>query len=178
MARNGAALEGFSALRQRGLRIGLGTDTWPPDMILNMQVGLMLGRVMARSVSQPSSAEMFDAATSFGADALGRPDLGRLAIGARADLIAIDFSRDDIGQVIDPIQTLMQSSSGRDVTDVIVDGRLVMEHRLIPGFDAPAAHARAQAQFDALIAKYPERTLFHPPLSEIFQPTYPLERAP
>lgn len=178
MARNGAALEGFSALRQRGLRIGLGTDTWPPDMILNMQVGLMLGRVMARSVSQPSSAEMFDAATSVGADALGRPDLGRLAIGARADLIAIDFSRDDIGQVIDPIQTLMQSSSGRDVTDVIVDGRLVMEHRLIPGFDAPAAHARAQAQFDALIAKYPERTLFHPPLSEIFQPTYPLERAP
>lgn len=24
----------------------MGTDTWPPDMVLNMQLGLMLGRVM------------------------------------------------------------------------------------------------------------------------------------
>ncbi|MDP3408395.1 chlorohydrolase family protein [Bosea sp. (in: a-proteobacteria)] len=178
MARNGAALDGFSALRERGLRIGLGTDTWPPDMILNMQVGLMLGRVMARSVCRPSSAEMFDAATWVGADALGRPDLGRLMPGARADLIAIDFGHDGIGQVIDPIQTLMQSSAGRDVTDVIVEGRVAMEHRVIPGFDAAAAHARAQKQFDGLIARYPERTFGHPPVAEIFQPSYPLERAP
>lgn len=178
MARNGVALDGFSALRESGLRIGLGTDTWPPDMILNMQVGLMLGRVMARSVSQPSSAEMFDAATCIGADALGRPDLGRLMPGARADLIAIDFGHDGIGQVIDPIQTLMQSSAGRDVTDVVIEGRIVMEHRTIPGFDAAAAHAQAQAQFDGLIARYPERTFGHPPVAEIFQPSYPLERVP
>lgn len=178
MARNGAALDHLSDLRERGLRIGLGTDTWPPDMILNMQVGLMLGRVMARSVSRPSSAEMFDAATWIGADALGRPDLGRLMPGARADLIAIDFGHDGIGQVIDPIQTLMQSSCGRDVTDVVVDGRLVMEGRILPGFDAAAAHRQAQAQFDGLIARYPDRTFGHPPVSEIFTPTYPLRRAP
>ncbi|WP_291828305.1 chlorohydrolase family protein [Bosea sp. (in: a-proteobacteria)] len=178
MARNGAVLDQLSDLRERGLRIGLGTDTWPPDMILNMQVGLMLGRVMARSVSRPSSAEMFDAATWIGADALGRPDLGRLMPGARADLIAIDFGHDGIGQVIDPIQTLMQSSCGRDVTDVVVDGRLVMEGRILPGFDAAAAHQQAQAQFDGLIARYPDRTFGHPPVSEIFTPTYPLRRAP
>lgn len=178
MARNGAALAGLSDLVARGLRIGLGTDTWPPDMILNMQVGLMLGRVMAGSVSQPSSALLFDAATSAGADALGRPDLGRLMPGARADLIAIDFGHDRIGQVIDPIQTLMQSSSGRDVTDVFVDGRHALVEGTIPGFDAAAAHRQAQQQFDGLIAKYPDRTWGHPPVSEIFQPTYPVEPAP
>lgn len=178
MARNGSALAGLSDLVARGLRIGLGTDTWPPDMILNMQVGLMLGRVIAGSAAQPSSAQMFDAATSAGADALGRPDLGRLMPGARADLIAIDFGHDRIGQVIDPIQTLMQSSSGRDVTDVFVEGRHVLAEGEIPGFDAAAAHARAQRQFDGLIAKYPERTWGHPPVTEIFQPSYPVEGAP
>ncbi|MBX9873740.1 MAG: amidohydrolase family protein, partial [Beijerinckiaceae bacterium] len=135
-------------------------------------------RVMAGSAAQPSSAQMFDAATWAGADALGRPDLGRLMPGARADLIAIDFGHDGIGQVIDPIQTLMQSSCGRDVTDVVVDGRLVMEGRILPGFDAAAAHRQAQAQFDGLIARYPDRTFGHPPVSEIFTPTYPLRRAP
>ena len=34
----------------------------------------------------------FDAATIGGADALGRPDLGRLMPGAQADIIVFDFS--------------------------------------------------------------------------------------
>ena len=100
MARHGAALDSLSRCRAMGLRVGLGTDTWPPDMILNMQVGLMLARVVDRSPDSVRSADLFDAATRIGADALGRPDLGRLQPGAMADIVVIDLGHDRIGPAI------------------------------------------------------------------------------
>ncbi|MCZ8108996.1 MAG: amidohydrolase family protein [Burkholderiales bacterium] len=178
MARHGAALDSLSRCRAMGLRVGLGTDTWPPDMILNMQMGLMLSRVMDRSADSISSGDLFDAATRIGADALGRPDLGRLQPGAKADIVVVDLSHDRIGPAIDPIQTLMVAGSGRDVRTVVVDGRLVVQDGVLAGFDAPAEHRRAQTQFDGLIARYPDRTFGHPPVAEIFPPTYPLDAPP
>ncbi len=172
MARHGAALDHFSGLRRQGLRIGMGTDTWPPDMILNMQIGLMLGRVMAADMETLKSADLYDAATLGGADALGRADLGRLQAGATADIVVFDLSNNRLGQVIDPIACLMTSASGRDVHSVIIGGRTVMADRTIPGFDFEAAHRRAQAQFERLVGRYPERTWRHPPVEDIFPPSY------
>ena len=40
-ARHGATLESFARYRKLGVKIGMGTDTWPPDMVLNMQVGIL-----------------------------------------------------------------------------------------------------------------------------------------
>ncbi|MBR9765118.1 MAG: amidohydrolase family protein [Rhodobacteraceae bacterium] len=167
-ARHGGMLRSFPALRERGIRIGLGTDTWPPDMLLNMQIGLMTARLSDGPLAL-RSGEMLAAATLGGAEALNRPDLGRLAAGAMADIAVIDLSQ--TLQTPDPVQTLMTSASGRDVRDVWIDGRRVMQDRRIPGFDA-ADHARAQAQFDRLVAKYPDRTAGHQPLSRIFPPSY------
>jgi len=172
-ARHGAVIESFRRYRGTGLRLGLGTDTWPPDMIANMQAGMMLGRVVDGSAEAVRSEEYYDAATIGGADALERPDLGRLQPGAKADIVVIDLAHDRIGQVIDPVQTLMIAASGRDVRTVIIDGRFVMVDGEVPGFDAAAAQLRAQVQFDRLVALYPERTFGHPPVSEIFQPSYP-----
>jgi cytosine/adenosine deaminase-related metal-dependent hydrolase len=116
------------------------------------------------------SEALFDAATLGGAKALNRPDLGRLAPGTKADVAVIDLSH--TLQTPDPIQTLMTSASGRDVRDVWIDGRCVMRDRVISGVDEAVDMARAQAQFDGLQAKYPDRTHGHPPISEIFEPSY------
>ncbi|MDX8439388.1 amidohydrolase family protein [Mesorhizobium australafricanum] len=172
MARHGVALDNFSRLRGQGLRIGMGTDTWPPDMVLNMQLGLMLGRVMAGNIEAPKSADLYDAATIGGADALGRPDLGRLQAGAAADIVVFDLSGNHLGQVVDPIACLMTSASGRDVDTVIIDGRTVMSARTIPGIDVDAAHRRARSQFERLVGRYPQRTWRHPTVGEIFPPSY------
>ncbi|KHQ54660.1 chlorohydrolase family protein [Mameliella alba] len=168
-ARHGGLLRSFPECRDRGINIGLGTDTWPPDMILNMQLGMMTAR-LAKGMDAIRSEALFDAATLGGAQALGRDDLGRLTPGACADIAVIDL-RGTL-QTPDPIQTLMTSSAGRDVRDVWIDGRQVMADGEIPGFDAVAETARAQAQFDGLIAKYPDRTVDHPPVTEIFTPSY------
>ncbi len=171
--RYGGFIDSFSRCRQRGLRIGLGTDTWPPDFIANMQAGIMLARVTEASCESVRSEHYFDAATIGGADALRRPDLGRLQPGAKADMIVIDMGHDRIGPVIDPIQTLMLSGSGRDVKTVVIGGRFVMMDGKIPGFDFAVAQARMQRQFEGLIARYPDRTLGHPPVETIFTSAYP-----
>jgi cytosine/adenosine deaminase-related metal-dependent hydrolase len=173
-ARGGRALDSFIGYRRRGLRIGMGTDTWPPDMVLNMQLGLMLCRVMEGDAGAVRAADLFDAATIGGADALGRPDLGRLMAGAAADIVVFDFGHDRIGQTIDPIQTLLIGGAGRDVRHVVVGGRSVVIDGCIPGMDMAAAGVRAQAQFDGLMARYPERTWGHPPVGEIFSASYPV----
>jgi cytosine/adenosine deaminase-related metal-dependent hydrolase len=152
----------------------MGTDTWPPDMVLNMQLGLMLCRVMEGDAGAVRAADLFDAATIGGADALGRPDLGRLMAGAAADIVVFDFGHDRIGQTIDPIQTLLIGGAGRDVRHVVVGGRSVVIDGCIPGMDMAAAGVRAQAQFDGLMARYPERTWGHPPVGEIFSASYPV----
>ena len=168
-ARHGGMLRSLPRWLDMGITVGMGTDTWPPDMITNMQIGLMTARIADGHAAIRSEA-LFDAATLGGARALGRDDIGRLAIGAKADITVIDLTT--TLQTTDPVQTLMVSCSGRDVRDVWIDGRRVMVDRVVPGTIATADMARAQAQFDGLVAKYPDRTLGHPPVSQIFSPSY------
>lgn len=178
MARFGSVLESFARLRRLGLNIGMGTDTWPPDMWLNMQLGLMLCRVADADPQACRAEDLYDAATLGGAAALGRDDLGRLAPGALADITVFDLAAPHLGPPLDPIQRLMVAGRGTDCRTVIVDGRAAMQEGTIPGHDWAASEARAQAQFARLVAQYPRRTRGHPPVEDIFSSAYPLRRAP
>lgn len=171
-ARGGRALESFARCREMGLRVGLGTDTWPPDLVANMRAGLMLCRVVEGTPAAVSAAEFYDAATIAGADALGRPDLGRLEPGAAADIAVFDLADGYMVPGLDPVQALLAGASVPFARAVWVAGRLVAEQGELPGFDMQAAHARAQAQFARLVDLYPERTWRHPPLEQIFRASY------
>lgn len=171
-ARSGSILRSFRRCREMGIRIGMGTDTAPPDMVLNMAVALMTGRIAEGSDDGLSTREVFDAATVAGADALRRPDLGRLQPGARADIVIFDLSEPCFAPTIDPIQSLILCASGRITRAVFVDGRLSMRDGQVAGIDMREARSRAQAQFDGLVAKYPERTWGHPSVEKIFASTY------
>lgn len=173
-SRHGNVIESFGRYRAQGIKLGMGTDTAPPDMIANMQVGMILARVADGSADAVRCEHYYDAATLGGARALLRDDLGRLAPGAKADITVFDLSAPDLGQVIDPIQTMMLAGGGRHFTTVIVDGRFVMENGTIPGIDPVVDTARAQLQFDRLIALYPKRTIGHPPVDQIFSSAYPV----
>ena len=116
----------------------------------------------------------YDAATSAGADALKRRDLGRISAGAKADIAVFDMADSMIAPRIDPIQTLVYGATGRVTRATIVDGRISMRDGAVAGIDIVAAREQAQRQFDCLVAKYPERTFQHPPVEDIFPPSYPL----
>jgi 5-methylthioadenosine/S-adenosylhomocysteine deaminase len=148
LARRARYLHHWSRYRDAGVNLTLGSDTYPRDMIMQMRTAAYFGKVMSGDLTAAPAQELFDAATVNAARSLGRDDLGRLAPGAKADIILIDLTgRDTLryGPVRDPIRSLVECGIADDVETVIVDGRVCMESRAIPGADLAELRAQAQA---------------------------------
>src|SRR5205823_2363135 len=138
IARRARYLDSWQTYRAAGVNLALGSDTYPRDLIMQMRIASYFGKVMSHNLFAASAAEVFEAATLGGARALGRDDLGRLAPGAKADIVVIDLATRDalrFGPVRDPIKALVECGIGDDVTTVIVDGGVRMRDRVIPGID-------------------------------------------
>jgi len=135
-AREGIALESFQRYLDAGVRMSIGTDMWPVDIIEEMRLVALVAKVVDRTPRSATAADVFTAATLGGAQALRRDDLGRLAVGARADLVLVDVTRSfRLGPVPDPVKGLIAAGSGADVHTVIVDGRTVVENGHLVGVD-------------------------------------------
>ncbi|MFH8727749.1 chlorohydrolase family protein [Streptomyces termitum] len=173
MVRYGAALEDFDRYRAAGVTIAMGTDSFPPDMIRNMDYGTNLSKLTTRRLDAGSAADYYRAATLGGARALGRDDLGRLAPGALADLVVVRLDAPRTGPVDDPIRTLLMNTSGADVDTVVINGRTVLRSGTLPGLDERARSDRAQALFDRMKAAYSGRDHLRRPASELFPPSFP-----
>jgi len=125
--KHGIMLESFAEYRKRGINIGIGTDTFPHNMIEEMRVGAMLSRVATRRVEESTSNEIFTAATIGGANLLGRDDIGRLKAGAKADLVLVDLGQPGMRPLRDPVRSLIFTAADRAVRDVYIDGNLVVK---------------------------------------------------
>jgi formiminoglutamate deiminase len=79
------------------------------------------------------------AATVDGQHALGWTDAGTLSVGARADLVAVDLQSIRTAGGGAAVETIVFAATAADVTDVIVDGRVVVAGRRHLGIDDPAA---------------------------------------
>lgn len=126
-ARMGEALYTLPRYLDYGITVGIGCDIWPADIIGEMRLAWFLGKHTNRTAERPTCMEVFTAATAGSADALGRRDLGRLAPGARADIVCVDLSRYHFGPVVDPVRALVTCGTGQDVDTIFVDGRPVVE---------------------------------------------------
>jgi len=147
IARRARYLDSWPKYRAAGVNLALGSDTYPRDLIMQMRIASYFGKVMSHNLFAASAAEVFEAATLGGARALGRDDLGRLAPGAKADIVVIDLATRDtlrFGPVRDPIKALVECGIGDDVVTVIVDGVVRMRDRVIPGVDLDAVRRAAQ----------------------------------
>ena len=69
-------------------------------------------------------ASLRDALTADGHTALGWPDAGRIAVGQRADLVAVRLDSPRTAGVL-PAQAVMAAGAA-DVHVVVVDGRVVV----------------------------------------------------
>ena len=83
---------------------------------------------LATGLSENAAArDLVGAMTIDSAAALGRPDLGRIAPGARADLVVFDMGGAHLAPVSDPLKTLVWHANAADVAAVIVDGAVIVE---------------------------------------------------
>ncbi|MDX9865554.1 MAG: chlorohydrolase family protein, partial [Anaerolineaceae bacterium] len=177
ISRSGVLFESFSKFNQYGIRLALGTDCYPADLIISMRMGILMGRIAENSQFACSTADMYRAATIGGADALNRPDLGRLTPGAKADVIVIDLDSFHMGQIDDPIRTMVLNGFGSDTRMVFIDGRLVMENGMIPGVDYQDYRKKAQNYFDRLKNSYTERDYQHRGPETLFPSSFPIKTA-
>lgn len=159
-ARSGEALDSFGSYQRAGINLGLGTDTWPPDLLHNMQLGLYIARVVEGNANQTSMADLFNAATLGGATALGRDDLGRLAPGAQADVVVFDLKGAHLGPLFDPLKNLLLAGRGTDCCASYIAGRCVMQDSRVLAADTGMLQAQAQRQYDKLIESH-KRRMFH-----------------
>ena len=173
-ARYGSELETFKMYKQAGLNISLGTDSFPPDLIRGIDTGVSVAKVQNGDHSAGDLAGYIDAVTLGGAKALHRPDLGRIQVGAQADLTA--FRLDDVrsGAVDDPLRTLVLNGTARDACLTMVAGRVVMRDGRIDGVDLEAVRADTQVLFAKMRAAYPRRSYRRSTLEELFPPVFPV----
>ncbi len=169
--RGGARVRGMAQFRDAGVRIGMGTDTAPPNMLMNLQAGLSMARVDDPDGMRP--IDFVNAATLGGAAALGRADLGRIEAGAAADLVAWDMAALEVQPIHDPIEALFLMPPGLRARHVWVAGRHVVQDGQVQGCDEPAMALQVQAIFDTLLASFADR---HPqglPAGVLFPPSVP-----
>lgn len=170
--RYGMVLDSFDSYRRAGVRMGLGTDTFPPDVLRAIDHGSVLTKAVEQDHTAGSVADLFRAATVGGAEALGRPDLGRLAVGAKADLVVVGLDDLRLGPVDDPLRSIVMHGGGQHVRHVVVDGRFVVRDGAVPGVDVPAMRARAQRFFDDYRASFTERDALRRPVETLMPPSF------
>jgi len=155
-ARRGITLKDFGRYQRAGVRMGVGTDTYPHNMLDELRLIAYLARTQAGDPRTMNSTDLFNAATIGGAKALGRDDIGRLAVGCRADLVLVDMTHPMMRPTHDPLRSLIYSAGDRAIRTVFVDGAKVVGDGRVLTMDYPAAAAalhEAQARVKANVPR-------------------------
>jgi len=126
-ARRGVLMESFALYRTAGINVALGTDTNPQSVIEAMRWAAVCSKIVERNTEATTAAHAFDAATLGGARALGRDDLGRIAVGATADLVLWKAASWTMTPLRDPVKNIVYNATAEDVDRVYVGGRLVVD---------------------------------------------------
>ena len=175
--RSGGALDSVGKYQRAGINLGLRTDTWPPDLLHNMQLGVYIARVKEGDGPQTSMADLYNAATLGDAAALGRDDLGRLVPGAQADIVVFDLQASLLGPLFDPLKNLFLAGRGTDCRASFIAGRAVMEDFNVLAADLDDMQAQAARQYEILLAHHQWRAFHDKPLTRVVQPVFPFADA-
>jgi 5-methylthioadenosine/S-adenosylhomocysteine deaminase len=172
-ARRGVPMESFARYRDAGINMSLGTDTNPQSVIEAMRWAAVLSKAMERSTQATTAAHVFDAATLGGARALGRDDLGRIAPGARADLVLWKGRSWGMTPLRDPVKNLVYNATAEDVDRVYVNGRVVVDGGRVLAADERAILDALQAGGERMWPRMREFDWAHRDADELSPQTYP-----
>ena len=150
-------MESFGDYVRAGINMGIGTDTTPHNMLEEIRKAGTLARVASRDINNVSTGMLFHAATVGGAKALMRDDIGRLAMGAKADIVLVDLHHPDMMPARDPLRSLVFHAADRAVKDVYVGGRKIVADGKVTTLDHKAAGERLTEMQKSMMASSPGR---------------------
>ncbi len=141
-------------LRSGGRYATIGSDQAPGNghhnMLVEMKVAALLNKTRHRDPTALPAWKMLRLATAEGAAALGLGDrVGSLEPGKKADVILLDLKAPHMTPVLlKPVRNvapnIVYSARGDEVTDVIINGAMVVENRKVTTMDEEKVVAEAQ----------------------------------
>lgn len=144
--RLGSGIAPLRQMRDSGVPVGLGVDGSASNdmgnLMLEARQAMLLQRV-AIGADAMSAREALEIATRGGADVLGRPDCGRLAVGKRADIALWDITGIDSAGSWDPAALVLAGPTR--VRHLFVEGRQVVREGQIATLDMPRVIERQNA---------------------------------
>ena len=152
-------------MMRRGIRLGFGTDGAATRASLDMfQVlhGAVLGQQAVAGtpyhVDLPVTHEQILRQALRGGAAAARlaGAIGSLEVGKRADIVLVGASDPDQFPVVDPLITLAESTVGRDVKTVVIDGRIVLRDGEFTTVDLEPMRAHLRQQYQRIMNRYDE----------------------
>ena len=132
----------------------------------------MFSQMASGDAKGSAFADIYRSVTLGGSKYLKRDDLGRLAAGAKADMIVVDLDAFHMGAVDDPVRTIFMCGSGADAKMSVINGRTVMKDRKIEGINFEKLKAEGQKYYDKMKLGYMERDYKHLRKEEIFRPSF------
>jgi 5-methylthioadenosine/S-adenosylhomocysteine deaminase len=175
-ARIGDALDNFGHYLEAGINIGMGTDTYPHNMIEEMRTAMLIARVISGKLDNVSTADIFNAATIGGANALHRSDIGRISPGAKADMVLLDLNVPSMQPMRDPLRSLLHHAADRAVRDVIIDGVKVVESGKIKSLDYPGVTRKIERVRQQMADSLPQHDSAGQTVDELSPLAYPIEQ--
>ncbi|MEF2070099.1 amidohydrolase family protein [Consotaella aegiceratis] len=148
---------------RRGIDIGLGTDGPGAAGTLDIFQVAHVARVGQQALNsagfhqrEPISAEeLLRVGTNGGARALGIFDeVGSLEAGKKADITLCDTSAMDAMPLYDPLFVAANVLVGRDVSTVLVDGKVVMKDREMVSIDVEAIKAKLNERLPGISERF------------------------
>jgi cytosine/adenosine deaminase-related metal-dependent hydrolase len=175
--RRGIAMHTFGAYARQGVRLGLGTDTYPHNFLEEMRSAFTISRAVAGTVDDVATLDVFNAATVGGARALLREDIGRLKVGAKADLVLVDLEHPAMMPMREPIRSLLYVAAERAVRDVYVDGQRVVADGRPVNIDYRAASEALEEAQKRSMREVPKRDWAGRTADELAPLVLPISRA-
>jgi len=172
--RTGMTMESFGDYVRAGVNLGIGTDSFPYNMLEELRHAGVYARITTGNVHDLTSTDVFNAATLGGAQALDRDDIGRLAVNAKADLVIVDIEHPLMRPGREPLRNLINVAAERAVKDVFIDGRPVVADGEILTLDYQSALAEIDAAQIRSIRKVPELDFQHRTLDQLAPMTFPV----
>ncbi len=130
-----------------GMKVGLGVDGSASNNCSNLMQEIRAAFLVQRGRYGADRVSHLDAlrwATEGSAACVGRPELGRIAVGAVADLALFKLDELRFSGAQDPVAAVVLCGAHR-ADRVMVGGRWVVEDGAIPGLDLQALMARHKA---------------------------------
>lgn len=150
--RLGSGIAPIRQMRDRGVPVGLGVDGSASNdagnLILEARQAMLLQRV-SNGADAMSAREALEIATRGGAEILGRPECGRIAIGKRADIAIWDANCLENAGSWDPAALLLAGPT--KVKHLIVDGRMIVEDGQLLSVDLPRLIDHQRKLAEALV---------------------------